>query len=298
MIYFLIFFLLNIKFNFYYKILLLLFTINNVIYLNFILIDNNKITVIIPTYNRANLIVKSVKSIINQSYRNIEVIIVDDCSSDNTKQRLNEINDTRIRYIKLRKNKGACIARNIGIKKATGEYITFQDSDDISHFKKLEKQIQNLIKHNSDFDFCQLKLYYFNKTNYKVVPFRYQHKQIMENKTIEALCNGNFISTSSILIKRSIIQKYLFIKNIPRLQDYDLILRMIPDLKYSYTQKPLITLYIRNDSISHSDEKLKQSIKILFENKYKLNTIQNDIFIKYLNRTMNRLLNKTRNITN
>ena len=111
----------------------------------------------------------------------------------------------------------------------------------------------------------------------------------MENKTLEVLCNGNFISTSSILIKRSIIQKYLFINNIPRLQDYDLILRMIPNHKYSYTQKALITLIIRNDSISNSNEKLKQSIYILLKNKYKLNSIQKYIFINYLQRTLKRL---------
>ena len=276
-----------------YKILFLLFSINHIIYLNFLLIDKNKISVIIPTFNRAKLILNSLKSILNQSYRNIEAIIVDDNSSDNTKKKLSSINDTRIRYIKLRKNKGACIARNIGIKKAIGKYITFQDSDDISDFDKFEKQIQNLNKKNSDFDFCKLRLFYFNKTNYKIVPFNYQHKKIMENKTLEALCNGNFISTSSILIKRSVIQKYFFINNIPRLQDYDLILRMIPNHKYSYTQKALITLIIRNDSISNSDEKLKKSIYILLKKKYKLNSIQKYIFINYLQRTLKRL-NKTK----
>ena len=115
----------------------------------------------------------------------------------------------------------------------------------------------------------------------------------MENKTLEALCNGNFISTSSILIKRSVIQKYFFINNIPRLQDYDLILRMIPNHKYSYIQKALITLIIRNDSISNSDEKLKKSIYILLKKKYKLNSIQKYIFINYLQRTLKRL-NKTK----
>ena len=287
MLYFLIFF--NIHIFKLFKILFLLFTINHIIYLNFILIDKNKISIIIPTYNREKLLFNSLKSIINQSYKNIEAIIVDDNSLDNTKEQINSFNDTRIRYIRLRKNKGACIARNIGIKKSTGEYITFQDSDDISDTDKFEKQIQNLIKKNSDFDFCKLKLYYFNKTKYNIVPFKYQHKQIMENKTFEALCNGNFISTSSILIKKNIIQKYLFNNNIPRLQDYDLILRMIPYHKYSYTRKTLITLIIRNDSISHSNEKLKQSVYILLKNKYKMNFIQKDIFLNYLNRTMKKI---------
>ena len=99
------------------KFLFILLIFNYILYLNFILIDNNKISIIIPTYNRAKLILYILKSILNQSYRNIETIIVDDNSSDNTKEKLNMINDTRIRYIKLRKNRGACFARNIGIKK-------------------------------------------------------------------------------------------------------------------------------------------------------------------------------------
>ena len=76
-----------------------------------------------------------------QSYHNIEVILVDDGSTDETKKAIKEIKDKRFRYIKLRKNKGASIARNIGIKKAIGNYISFQDSDDFLHLDKLEKQI-------------------------------------------------------------------------------------------------------------------------------------------------------------
>ena len=78
-----------------------------------------------------------------QSYHNIEVILVDEGSTDETKKVINEIKDKRFRYIKLRKNKGASVAKNIGIKKAIGNYISFQDSNDILHPDKLKQHINN-----------------------------------------------------------------------------------------------------------------------------------------------------------
>jgi glycosyltransferase involved in cell wall biosynthesis len=106
-----------------------------------IILSREKISIIIPSYNREKLIIRSINSILNQTYQNIEVILIDDGSTDNTKKVISQIKDKRFRYIKLRKNKGANVARNIGIQKAIGNYIAFQDSDDFFHSDKLEKQI-------------------------------------------------------------------------------------------------------------------------------------------------------------
>ena len=102
---------------------------------------DEKITVIIPTYNRANIISKSIESVLNQTYNNIELIIVDDGSTDNTEEVIASIKDDRIKYYKLKKNSGTAIARNYGIEKSTCKYIAFQDSDDIFRNNKLELQI-------------------------------------------------------------------------------------------------------------------------------------------------------------
>lgn len=271
------------------KIIILLLSIYMIINFSFIIFENNKISIIIPTYNRQNFVIKSLKNILNQTYKNIEVLIVDDGSSDNTKEKIKIIKDNRIRYIKLKKNKGACFARNIGIKKSTGKYISFQDSDDLSYFDKLEKQFKNLLKYNSDFDFCKLKLYRFKNNNYSIIPYNYQCKQILNNNILNEICKGNFISTSSILIKKKFIIKYLFDNNIPRLQDYDLMLRMIPNAKISFTNKVLINLYVHNDSISYSKEKLKKAINILLNKKYKLNSIQKKYLIININEIIKKL---------
>ena len=112
------------------------------------------ISVVIPTYNRAQTIRMAVDSVLNQTYRDIELIIVDDASTDGTQDVVTQIADDRIRYLRLEQRSGACNARNIGALSARGEFISFQDSDDKWHLDKLEKQYQFMIDRNLDFSFC------------------------------------------------------------------------------------------------------------------------------------------------
>jgi len=102
-------------------------------------------SVIIPTYNRAHSIRKAIDSILNQSFQDFEIIIIDDASTDHTKEVVAKINDNRVHYILNSTNQERCISRNIGISKAKGEYICFLDSDDYhlpDHLEKLHVFIQ------------------------------------------------------------------------------------------------------------------------------------------------------------
>ena len=226
---------------------------------------NIKISVIIPTYNRETLIVDSINSVLNQTYKNLEVIIVDDGSVDNTQQEIDKIKDNRIKYIKLEKNYGAPNARNIGIKNAVGQLISFQDSDDILYPNKLEKQFHNIINKNSNLDFCKIKVI-FNSSYSFFYPNARQEKSIFDGNIFnELISKGNFISTQAILAKTNFIKKYYFDPEMPRLQDYDIILRMIPKVKISYTKDVLMDLIIHEDSITHSKIKLIYTIKNEFK---------------------------------
>ena len=276
------------KKNAYNKYLIYFFKFNiTLIILSSYLLKNNniplidKISVIIPTYNRANSIISSIKSVLSQTYRNLELIVVDDCSNDNTESLISNIKDNRLLYIKLKERKGANYARNIGISKATGKYISFQDSDDLYRINKLEKQYKNLIKKKSDFDFCKICLH-FNSSNKIVFPRKYHEKKIKRNKIKEALCNGNFISTQSILINATLIKRNLFDINMPRFQDYDLMLRIVPICKTSYTNITLADLYRQKDSISHSDKKLKKACSIMLNKEYNLTKTQKEELDKTL----------------
>ena len=236
-----------------------------------------KISVVIPTYNRESKILKSINSVLNQTYKNIEVLVIDDNSTDNTKDVVKSIKDKRLKYIKLPKNMGSCYARNIGIKKAKGKYITFQDSDDVYDSKKIEKQYLNLKNNKSDMDFCKVKI--IKKDNSIIFPNDEQIKSINENKILDELCNGNFISTQAIFVKRKIIKKYMFDEDLQRLQDFDLVLRMIPNINCSFTDEVLVNLYNQKDSISNDYNKLKQSIDIISNKNYLLDETQtNNLF--------------------
>ena len=103
--------------------------------------ETPQIDIIIPTYNREKTIERAVRSVLGQTYDNIKVIIVDDGSTDGTEQIINSIEDSRIRYYKLKKNGGAGYARNEGVNLASAEFIAFHDSDDAWRPDKLEKQM-------------------------------------------------------------------------------------------------------------------------------------------------------------
>ena len=246
-------------------------------------IIHEKISVIIPTYNRANLISNSIKSVLNQTYKNLEVIVVDDGSTDNTKEIIDKFEDERIKYIKLRENRGGSNARNIGIQNAKGKFISFQDSDDIYYPDKLETQFKNLIYKNSNLDFCKIKVI-FNDSYNCFYPNSRQEDSISHGNIFnELISKGNFISTQAMLIKKKFIIKYLFDPFLPRLQDFDLILRMIPKVKISYTKKVLVELHIQNDSVTLSQKKLKKAVDILLKKKFNFNRNQKKLFLNYIN---------------
>ena len=230
---------------------------------------NKMISVIIPTYNRCKLLIRSVRSVLKQSYKNIEVIVIDDCSTDKTEEYIKKIKDNRLKYIKLRKNHGACYARNIGICKAKGEFIAFQDSDDIFYKDKLEIQLKNMLKNKSDLDFCKLKVI-VNKNIWNF-PNDEQDKKIIRGNILNELCKGNIISTQSILVKREVLADIKFDENLPRFQDYDLVLRIALKYNISYTNDALAEVYRQNDSISNSDEKLNNACIEMLKKDYKLN---------------------------
>lgn len=117
--------------------------------------NNSLVSIITPTYNSENYIRETIQSVINQTYKNWEMIIVDDCSSDNTVQIIQEIqkSEPRIKLFKLDKNSGAGVARNKAIEEASGKYIAFLDADDLWKPEKLTKQIKFLVDTKLHFTF-------------------------------------------------------------------------------------------------------------------------------------------------
>lgn len=114
---------------------------------------NGLVSVIMPSWNTEKYIAESIESVLQQSYKHLELIIIDDCSSDNTDQIVSGFKDNRIKYFKNLSNMGAALTRNYGIRKAQGEWIAFLDSDDLWMPQKLEKQIEFMNKNNVVFSY-------------------------------------------------------------------------------------------------------------------------------------------------
>lgn len=111
------------------------------------------VSIITPVYNSEEFLSETIKSIQNQTYKNWQLLLVDDCSKDNSSEIIKSFRkeDARIKYIKLEKNSGAAVSRNVGIKNAEGRFIAFVDSDDLWDSRKLEIQIEYMLKENVGF---------------------------------------------------------------------------------------------------------------------------------------------------
>lgn len=239
------------------------------------------ISVIIPAYNRENVIERAIKSATVQTYSNLEIIIVDDASTDNTKDKVRQINDKRIVYLSHKTNRGASTARNTGIKKARGEYIAFLDSDDQWFAQKLEKQIA-VLKKNFDCSVIYSRYYIIKgkKKKLSVWPEIKKH----QGKLNSQLLIGNFITTSSTLLKKEILEKSgLFDEKLPAYQDWEFFLRLSKFTNYAFIDEPLLNQYQdEKNRISVNREKRIQAVRYILKKHTKIIIKNRHIYARFL----------------
>ncbi len=221
------------------------------------------VTVIIPTYNRESTIKRAIDSVLGQSYKNLEVIVVDDGSSDNTIQIVNSYQDKRLRLICLSENCGANIARNKGIACANGEYIAFQDSDDEWFKDKLKIQLNCMTKSNKKVCYCP---YILIENNIKtIVPNCSDSKELCEEKIIDTLRKRNVIPTPALILHKEVIETVgMFDETIRRLQDYEYAIRICQKYEIAYVSKPLLNSYRMEQCITNNRSALVDSVKKIF----------------------------------
>ncbi|MFH1662242.1 MAG: glycosyltransferase family 2 protein [Candidatus Falkowbacteria bacterium] len=215
------------------------------------MIFNNSplVSVIIPTYNRAGLLKKSVGSVLSQTFKDFEIIIINDGSTDNTENVIKSFNDSRIKYIKNKKNRGAGAARNIGIKIARGDYIAFQDSDDEWLPEKLKKQIE-VFKSVSPSVGVVYSGYLLFKNNKKIyIPLKKYKKR--SGNIHKELLSGSFVGTSTMLVKKECFEKVgMFDENLDTLEDWELAIRLSKDYRFKFLKTPLLLANHSINSIS------------------------------------------------
>lgn len=208
------------------------------------------VSIISPAFNNEKTIKNTIDSVLNQSYSNWEMIIVDDCSSDRTGDIVKKYKDKRIKYIKLDKNSGASVARNVAIKEAKGKYIAFLDCDDIWFKKKLEKQVKFMEDNNYYFTYTDYK--YMNKNGKILNKIRICPKKI----SYFNMLLGDSVGCLTVMYNREktgLIQIPLLKKR----NDYALWCKTLKIVKYGYKYNEVLAVYRKSDNSISSGSKFK-----------------------------------------
>ena len=203
------------------------------------------VSIIIPTYNRANVLARSIYSVLNQTYNEIEVIVVDDSSTDSTIEIITGINDPRLKLIRLPINSGPSAARNAGIKASTGEYIAFQDSDDEWFEEKLEKQMHYLghaITNDNRVAACYSR--YLQTFKGKKQVFPPGQSADLSGSIYESLLYKNKISPTTLLIRKKALDDVgYFDETLNKLEDWDLALRIAARFHIAFLDEVTVVVH-------------------------------------------------------
>lgn len=232
--------------------------------------NNPFISIIIPTYNRGYCIANAIESILNQTYQNFEIIVVDDCSSDNTMEVIKSINDERIVFHRNSRNIGPASSRNQGIKLSRYDYIAFQDSDDIWEASKLEKQINMCINHNNPCMVYTKMIVTDNDTISSFMPSPEMPFNKLSENVYPYLLEQNFIGAPTVLLPKAIIYDVGgFRDDLSALEDWELFLRIAKRYDVLYIDEPLhiYNVHTSNTVSSNYPKYLESMVKILCINK-------------------------------
>jgi glycosyltransferase involved in cell wall biosynthesis len=212
-------------------------------------IEKNKpvVSVVIPTYNRVLMLDRAIQSVLNQTLKNIELIVVDDASKDNSWKFLkSNYSDSRMVLIQHDRNLGGAAARNTGIRNARGEYIAFLDSDDEWLPEKLEVQL-SCIQSDPTLGavYCKHVAVDYKGKSYAAASKHY-YRGWVRDKLVRGWCP---VSSSLFLVRKQCFQKVgLFDESLPSYQDYDFWLRLSPQFRFDYVPEILAKFHHHTQS--------------------------------------------------
>jgi glycosyltransferase involved in cell wall biosynthesis len=207
-----------------------------------------KISVVIPTYNRAQLLGQSVLSVLNQTYGDFELIIVDDGSTDQTRTKVSEYQDSRVKYL-YKENGGVSSARNSGIQHASGEYIGFLDSDDSWPEDYLDTMIRTL-KKNRDYDLAYASVKKISKEG--IITGGSKVSEMKSGLVTQSLFHRNFIPMSSTIFRTSSTRALLFDTQLASMEDLDFLLMFSLDHKIMFVDSVSLMHQDTSGSLSKS----------------------------------------------
>lgn len=241
----------------------------------------NLVSIITPMYNSEKFIEATIKSVIGQTYKNWEMIIVDDCSTDNSINIVKPYveNDSRIKYIRSESNKGVSNARNIALREAQGQFIAFLDSDDIWNEYKLEKQIDFMIKKDCAISFTSYEL--MDENNERLGKVIRVPSQVDYN----TLLKGNVLGCLTVVVDKSKLDFGIKMSGV-RHEDYVLWLSILKKGHIAYGINENLAMY-RKTRTSLSGNKLKSAMWTwnIYRNIEKISIIKSIYY--FINYTIN-----------
>lgn len=234
-----------------------------------------KVSIIMPAYNSEVFLSETIQSVICQTYNNWELLIIDDCSTDDSRLIAKQHSklDPRIKLLVNKTNSGPAITRNYGIQEASGRFIAFLDSDDLWDKEKLSKQINFMISNNYHFTYS----YYSQITeqgnfikNIDNLPNRVSYKSSMKSNKIGCL---------TAIFDVEFFGK-VYMENLKNRQDYTLWLKLLKKEKYAYCFQEILAYYrIRENSISSNKYKLIKYHWIIYRNIEKQSLVKSSYYL-------------------
>ena len=211
---------------------------------------NELVSIIMPSYNTSKYILDSVKSIRNQTYTNWELIIVDDCSTDDTDDVIKPyLEDRRIKYLKNEKNSGAAISRNYALREAKGKWVAFLDSDDTWEREKLEKQVKFMTDNNYSFTYTDYRI----QINGKWEPYI---NTAPDKVNMRRLYNYCYFSTITVMYDREKVG-LIQIADLKKNNDYAMWFEIMKKAKVAYRLPECLSHYIKHENSISSGSKIK-----------------------------------------
>lgn len=222
------------------------------------------LTVFTPVYNCQEYIQETIDSVLNQTFTDFEYLIVDDCSTDNTVELIEQYSDPRIRLIKNETNKGISYNRNIGIEESKGIYLAMLDGDDIALPTRLEKQVL-FLERNNDFGIVGTGVINMDSKGIALeddIQFNIPDEQIPSRMLF-----NNYVYTSSVMLRKAFIGELRFSLDYIVAEDYELWIQLIRKCNIGHVREKLIKYRIHDSSISNQKKQLMTDTEVSIINK-------------------------------
>lgn len=224
------------------------------------------VSVVIPTKNRAHYLSFAIQSVLNQTFEDFELLIVDAVSRDSTREVVSGFKDKRIRYIKEEIDRGPSASRNTGIIDSKGEFIAFLDDDDLWMPKKLEKQL-SLFRKNQLVDVVYTGCLEFRDKG-RILGYRIP--QTKGNIFPRILMNNFLGNCSTVMVKKECFDKVgLFDERLQGFEDYDLWIRLAKYCQFDYVKEPLVLYRFHEKRITTNLNRIRKAHEILYKKYFK-----------------------------